>query len=484
MITQNQLRFGIFAVFLLSACSDQDLDASEDGTDCVPGEVGGCPDGQVCEELADGSGQLCTYPIEIRGRVFDALAEQGIEAALVFALDRTGAPVSDTAETDADGHYRLWVPVSREEDGSLAESVHFTLQASANNYQPFPSGLRPPFPISVGESELMATMENGEHTDAYVENASTEVGLLPLEQEDQKGVTVAGHVDAETPAGTLVVAEGGATPSPWAVADRSGAFTIFNVPPEATQLVGYRGGVVLEETTIDPEKPINGVGLQATELAPALVSGNVSIVNAPGNSQTSVVLVPESVFDPVFEYGPVPYGLRAPGMGELPSVSGAFQIEGTPPGQYKILAGMENDSLIRDPDLSIAGTELVSIDVQAEADLAVSEGFKVTEALEVYGPGAEAPEAVSSPLSFRFADDSSEDGYSLVVHNALGEEIWRREDIPGVSGSSEVTVDYDGPALEAGMYYRFRVSSFRDKGGEVTVISRTEDLRGVFVWSP
>lgn len=38
----------------------------------------------------------------------------------------------------------------------------------------------------------------------------------------------------------------------------------------------------------------------------------------------------------------------------------------------------------------------------------------------------------------------------------------------------------DGPALEAGTFYQFRVTSFRDRQSGRTNISTTEDLRGVF----
>ena len=105
----------------------------------------------------------------------------------------------------------------------------------------------------------------------------------------------------------------------------------------------------------------------------------------------------------------------------------------------------------------------------------------MTEALEVFGPGVDAPEVVDAQPTLSWADDSSEDGYVLVIYNALGELVWETE-VPGVSGSASVDVPYEGPALEPGMYYQFRATSFRDPpNGDRTFISRTEDLRGVFV---
>ena len=43
---------------------------------------------------------------------------------------------------------------------------------------------------------------------------------------------------------------------------------------------------------------------------------------------------------------------------------------------------------------------------------------------------------------------------------------------------SVVTLPYTGPALKSGMYYQFRVASIKDPA---TVISRSEDLKGVFI---
>jgi hypothetical protein len=78
-----------------------------------------------------------------------------------------------------------------------------------------------------------------------------------------------------------------------------------------------------------------------------------------------------------------------------------------------------------------------------------------------------------------WADDSGEDGYTVVVFDALGTQTWTTE-LPGSMGSDTVELPYAGPALTAGMYYQFRVTSWREVKGERLDISRSEDLRGVF----
>jgi hypothetical protein len=162
-------------------------------------------------------------------------------------------------------------------------------------------------------------------------------------------------------------------------------------------------------------------------------------------------------------------------------VSGDFSIQGVPEGRYVVLAAYENDDLVRDPDTNISGTGFVHIEVLAgEAEVVLDESFKVTEALATVAPGANGPETVGSAPTLEWADDSSEDWYDVRVFDAFGEEVWNSLEVPGVSGQDTVKVDYEGP-LEPGMYYQFRVSSWRQPGnGDAAPISTTEDLQGVF----
>ncbi|MCB9619938.1 MAG: hypothetical protein H6724_10880 [Sandaracinus sp.] len=153
-----------------------------------------------------------------------------------------------------------------------------------------------------------------------------------------------------------------------------------------------------------------------------------------------------------------------------------------PPGRYAVLAAFENDGLVRDPDTSIAGTDIVFVDV-AGADVTLDTSFKVTEALAVRSPGAAGVETVGAgDPTFTWADDSSEDGYELVVVDAFGDVV-HTADVGGVSGSADVTYTWSGAALEAGMIYQFRAKSFRERAAR-TYISATEDLRGVFLYQP
>jgi hypothetical protein len=243
---------------------------------------------------------------------------------------------------------------------------------------------------------------------------------------------------------------------------------------------GYAAGVALEAAEANVEgAPVTGVDLTQADIALGSISGSVQIVNAPGGAATSVVLVVESTFDDTFVRGEVPRGLRTPLSGP-PDVDGGFVIADVPPGRYVVLAAFENDGLVRDPDPNIAGTQILHVEMPSPGvEIAAEDSFKVTEALTIISPGADDPEPVSGNPTFMWVDDSSEDFYSIVVYDSFGNLVWEDQDVPSVSGG-DVSVSYAGPALEKGMYYQFRATSFRSPGGNVGPIATTEDLRGVF----
>ncbi|HKO49190.1 MAG TPA: hypothetical protein VJV79_15765, partial [Polyangiaceae bacterium] len=386
----------------------------------------------------------------------DALDATAISGAHVLARDANGVSISSVAVTDAGGAYALVVPAMRNADGTIADGDNgVTLRADGAGFQTFPSGARIALPVDLGSAS---------GSTPSVENATTRIQLIPI---NAAGLgTISGLVKSEHPAGTLVLA-GGAT----GLADRDGSYTIFNVPAGDVEVFGYAPGVNLqgESAKVSSGQITPHVDLERVSEATAVISGSVQIVNAPGGSTTSVILVLEDTFREDTARGEAPPGLRAS------LVSGAFSIPNVPDGRYVVLAAFENDSLVRDPDTSIGGTEIVHVQVSGQS-IAVSEGFKVTEALAVNSPGAEGSEVVSGTPTFSWADDSSEDSYSLVVFDALGARVWEQEGIVGPKGSKPVTVSYAGPALKSGMVYQFRATSIKDG----TPISQTEDLKGVF----
>ena len=425
---------------------------------CSVADQTGCKVGEVCESITDGQ-TGCFAPVTLKGKVVDATAtNQPIAGAHVVARDENDAAIADVAVSDANGNFTLVVPATRDASGQPVAS-RYTLRADAAGYDTFPSGLRVALPLDVRTAVgSPPVLENPATTIALYRRAGSGFG------------SISGVVKAAPAGGVLVVAEAtGAHGS--AIADKSGAFTIFNVLQGSYEVKGYAAGLNLvpASASVSAGAETKGVELNAAAGGLGTVSGNVSIVNAPGGSATSIVLAVESTFSETLGRGEVPRGLRAA------NVSGAFTIANVPAGKYAILAAFENDKLVRDPDTSIGNTATLHITV---AGAPVDAGnFKITEALAVIAPGAAQVETATAPVSFAWADDSSEDRYVLEVFDNLGTKVWSNESVPSGKGSANVTVAYGGPPLTSGGYYQFRATSVKDG----VPISRTEDLLGVFI---
>lgn len=436
----------IFVLALLPACGKKDA--------CEPADETGCDDGEVCEEVVDGE-PACFAPMTIEGRVFDLGTDDPVEGARVVAMDANGAPRSAVGVTDADGAYSVAVPSRRDEDGKpVGDTV--TLRADAAGYQPFPSGLRVALPVDTSEAE--------ETDDGHVvANAATDVGLVEMPEGTGTGA-VAGVCEVPEGGNGVLVVAGGTT----GVADRDGSYAIFNLDPGTHTVAAYATGVNYAAETVEVQADATAqADLSIADTDTATISGTVQIVNAPGGSVTSVILVEASTFDDVLARGEMPPGLRAAG------VSGSYAIQGVPRGDWVVLAAFENDGLVRDPDPSIGGTQIQSVSVTDDGAYTV-EGFKVTEALEILSPGADGEEQVEDAPTLSWVDDSSEDAYQVVVYDAFGQLVWETP-VDRATGENPSVV-YAGPALEEGMYYQVRVTSFKD-GAPIT---QTEDLKGVF----
>lgn len=448
-------------------CAPRQPQDDDDGT-CDP-LTPDCEEGQACELFVDGESR-CTTAVTIVGQVIKLADGSPIPGALVQASDINGAALGTSAESDSEGAFSLTVPAARDEEGVPVEGIYL-LRAQAAGYQEFPTAIRPALPLDASSAV--------EGEDGWViESALTTIGLISLPGDTSLLGSISGTIEATLASGILVVAEGGGG-AYVGFSDDSGAFTIFNVPAGAYAVNGYAAGVQLDTASLSLEtgEAVEDVTLTETGAPLSTLSGNVQIVNAPGGSITSVVLAVESTFDETATRGQVPPGLR------VGNVSGAFAIPDIPDGRYVVLAAFENDNLVRDPDENISGTQIVHIvvpDPTTGNTIAISDGFKITEALDVFSPGADGPEQVDSLTpTFVWADDSSEDGYTVRVFDAFGTLIWEAE-IASVTGSSTVSLEYAGPALVPAMFYQFRATSFRERSGSRSAISTTEDLKGVF----
>jgi hypothetical protein len=423
-----------------------------------------------------GGEPACFAPIVVKGRVLDMQSGDGISGATLVALDINSSARSNVVMSGADGDYSIRVPVTRVADGGPVIDA-ITLRVSAAGHYSFPTPPREALPIDLEEAAAEA------HGERVVQNASTDVVLAAISGDTAGFGSLAGTVEHELGSGALVVAVQDDVAVATAIADRSGAFVLFNVPAGETTVEAYRAGLRVAPVgvTVAPGARMDGLTLAASTESLAAVTGSVSIVNAAGGLTTSVILVLESTFS---QEGAVVRGLAPAGL-RAGDVSGAFRIEAVPPGKYAVLAAFENDRLVRDPDEGISGTDVVHIEVSADGDdVALSEGFKVTEALAIESPGADGLELleVGTMPKFVWADDSSEDGYALRVFDSLGAPVHEALDIPRVSGGGRVEYTWNDAELEPGAIYQFRVWSWRTQGGGAsrTYVSASEDLRGTF----
>src|SRR5262249_13201890 len=163
------------------------------------------------------------------------------------------------------------------------------------------------------------------------------IALIPLPTDQQGLPSISGKVvaDAVKAAGVLVVAEDMGGKGISAITDRKGAYTIFNVPNGAYTVRGYAASLQLTPASaMMAGKPPTGMDRAASSAGLGKISGSVTIVNAPGGSMTSVVLVVASTFNDTFVRGEVPRGLRTPLTGP-PNVTGPFTIDNVPEGTYK-----------------------------------------------------------------------------------------------------------------------------------------------------
>jgi len=442
--------------------------------ECKLDDSSSCSSGQVCEVVQNQEKPACFNPVQLQGRVFDLSTSSGIGSATVSALDADGAPAALVAITAADGSYVLPIPSTRSDMSGTPIARKVSLRASARNYQNFPAGVRVSLPIDT------TAAARADSSKPYVlSSEQTAIGLVGLLNTQLGRPSVSGTVEVSpSQIGVLVVAETTDQPIS-AIADRSGSFTLFNVPAGAVHLQAYSRGTNYTPLDLSVQGGVDqsGVQIRKSGAGTATLNGSVNLVaGAPG--PTSVVLVVESTFNPTLIRGEVPPGLRAPNPGTAPNVSGAWSIAGVPDGKYVVLAAFENDGDVRDPDPNISGTQIQHIVVSGGAVVGgVQPAFKVTSAVTMVSPGAsDAMDAVSSPPVFTWQAYSSSKTYDVVLFDASGNQVWAKNGLLAVtSGNNSVT--YDGTPLAAGKIYQWRATARANAGNP---ISLTEELRGVF----
>jgi hypothetical protein len=446
-----------------------------DNKECNLDDPKSCDESLVCERVSGQEKPMCFAPVQIEGKVFDLGSGAAVAGAEVTALDINGAPASGVAVSGADGRYALRIPTERTDDKGTPVGARLTLRAGAQNYEPFPAGLRVALPL-----DTTPAASAGEEKPWVFSSPQTDVGLIALAAADQGRPSVSGTVEVAAGQSALVVVEGNGKAYS-AVADTSGNWKVFNVAPGG----GYKAQAYVKgsnytpaEVSVQAGTPLTGVAIRRAGEATAMLSGTVQLVAGANGAGTSVVMVVESTFNEALVRGEVPPGLRSPEPGIAPNITGAYSITGVPDGRYVVLAAFENDGNVRDPDPNISGTQIARISV-ANGVPSASPAFKVTGAIQMVGPGAEASEVVAGTPKFSWKPYSSTKTYELRVFDSQGTKVWENlavsPDIRNAAGDVEVA--YGGPALTPGRTYQWRATA---KGNAGNPISNTEELRGLF----
>ncbi|MBN1208736.1 MAG: carboxypeptidase regulatory-like domain-containing protein [Myxococcaceae bacterium] len=449
--------------------------ACGDDNECKLDDPKSCSEERVCERVSGQEQARCFAPLQLQGKVFDLSSGAAVANAELTALDINGAPVTGVAVSGADGRYSLRIPTERSDDKGTPVGARLTLRAGAQDYQPFPAGLRVALPI-----DTAAAASAGEEEPWVFSSAQTDVGLIAVEDGARGRPAVSGTVEVAQGQSALVVIEGNGRVYS-AVADTSGQWKVFNVEPDG----GYQAQAYVKGANYTPADVTVQAGVQKTGVAirkagasSATLSGDINLVAGANGAGTSVVMVVESTFNEALVRGEVPPGLRAPEPGIAPNITGAFSITGVPDGKYVVLAAFENDGNVRDPDPNISGTQIARITV-ANGTPSASPSFKVTGAIQMVGPGAgESSEEVVGTPKFTWKPYSSAKLYELRVFDVQGNKVWENTSISDVKNAEgNIEVSYAGSALTPGVIHQWRATA---KGQAGNPISVTEELRGLF----
>ncbi|MEN8131584.1 MAG: carboxypeptidase-like regulatory domain-containing protein [Pseudomonadota bacterium] len=360
-------------------------------------------------------------------------------------------------------------------DGSVTQTLEvgdYQLKVSANGFSPSPPTGVPPLPVQISDSLT----------------SDITITLYPLADAETLG-TITGQVSNTTEAGlagVLVVAEIGDS-SVATISAEDGSYILHNVPAGDASLTAYLGG--FNFPAISPVAVTAGAvsadqNIVAVSEATGVINGHISFTSIEG------LIVDITLLHP---------GTREviPGLSVYTDASANYSMTGIPDGHFEIIASLENDGYVIDPDIAVTQgiptADVVDGNIQTK-------DFKVTGAIELDMPaqpiGGIIPKLSTTP-SFTWHQASSysnADYYVLEVVDESGSTIWGGFDLAGdpkVTWPKEdpITIDYNFdftatlPTLEAGRYYQLRIYASKEDTTSplgFKLISSTETLDGVF----
>jgi hypothetical protein len=393
--------------------------------------------------------------------VVDGDTDLGIVGARVIVIDGdTGNPV-DILTTDVSG-----------KAGKVYNTGSLQLKISADGYGASPAPGIPPLPVNIVKDQVTAITVN----------------LFALPVADRGSIS--GQVTnalGQPVIGALVVATAGDGSQVSTIAGSNGSYVLYNVPVGDVTLGAFLGGLNFPQITpVSVSLDANTVqAISATSLATGQISGHVSFTSISGDIIDITLLHP---------------GTREvlPGLRTFTDSGGSYVMYGVPNGTFEIIASLDNDGYVLDPDVSVTqGIPQVTINNNV-----VTEDFKVTGSIALTNPATSFDGSVpvlSDLPTFTWLKDSSyssAEDYVVEVVDESGVTVWGGFDelnnfTPYVTvaqgNTPSVAYNMDGTAtvspLEAGRYYQLRVYARKSDVSSPTgyvLLSASETLDGIF----
>ncbi len=265
-----------------------------------------------------------------------------------------------------------------------------------------------------------------------------------------------------------------------------GYFVLFNLPYGGYSLYAYKAGYEAESVTervLSASTPSASASIKIIQISGATLKGKVTFL-ASENSVVDISLVDPATFSAV------------PGLSTFSDTSGLnYEINDIPSGTFLAWASFKNDGYVMDPDWIFKNPGVLNVTF-TDGDT-VDLNFSVTDAVIINAP-TNPPDSIyaviadSTVPSFTWEEYPSAKEYIIEVRKMNGEIIWGGFNPDGSinhhkidAQTSSVLFNFDGTAsetLKAGDIYQWKIYADDDRlSGVQTLISASEDLRGIFV---
>jgi hypothetical protein len=396
--------------------------------------------------------------------VVDRATGSGIPQARVIVNDGDTGESVDLLSTDENGLVT----------GIYGVGV-YQLRVSKQDYAHSPPSGIPALPVQI---------VNGQTT-------AITVSIDPLAESDRGWISGRVTDEAGQPAsGALIVATANDGSTLSTTSFTNGEYVLHNVPTGSATLDAFLGGLnfdstgpVTVTTNANTEQDIMAAGDAFGE-----IFGHVSFTSVSGDIIDITLLHPDTRD-------------VLPNLSVSTDAGASYAMSGVPYGDFEIIASLENDGFVLDPDTSVT-QGIPTVTITALAPVIANMDFKVTGSIQASSPppivDADVPELGPQP-GFAWAKASSfasADYYVIEVVDESGDTIWGGFDAANnfaprvtVPQGNELSANYnfDGTAslavLEDQRYYQLRlyaavVDTSESKG--FRLLSASETLAGIF----